>query len=47
MDTTVTLADVDIADSTLHGLRQLEEHGLEGAISETELLPAVDRLGTD
>jgi predicted homoserine dehydrogenase-like protein len=47
MDTPMTCADVDIADSTIHRLRQLQERWFEGAISETELLPAVDRLGTD
>jgi predicted homoserine dehydrogenase-like protein len=47
MDQPITFADVEIAPSTVYRLRQLQERWFQGAISEADLLMAVDQLGTD
>jgi predicted homoserine dehydrogenase-like protein len=47
MDSPISDADVEIAPSTVHRLRQLQERWSDGAISEADLLAAVDQLGTD
>jgi predicted homoserine dehydrogenase-like protein len=47
IDTPITRGDVDIALSTVHSLRQLQEQWHEGAIDETALLAAVDALARD
>jgi predicted homoserine dehydrogenase-like protein len=46
MDSPITCADVEIAPSTVHDLRQLQERWFRAAISDDELLAAVDELGT-
>jgi predicted homoserine dehydrogenase-like protein len=46
-DRPITCTDVDIADSTVHRLRQLQERWFQGAIDEAELLVAVDQLAGD
>jgi len=47
MDTPITCKDVEIKPSTVYSLRQLQEQWFEGAISEAELLKAVDGLARD
>jgi predicted homoserine dehydrogenase-like protein len=47
IDTPISSADVEILPSTVHELHQLQEQWFEGAISEADLLAAVDQLGTD
>jgi len=47
MDTPITTADVEIKPSTVHSLRQLQDHWSQGSIADAELLAAVDRLATD
>ncbi|HZW00509.1 MAG TPA: hypothetical protein VFF55_03000, partial [Candidatus Deferrimicrobium sp.] len=47
MDTPITFGDVEIAASTVSRLYQLQEQWSEGAISEGDLLAAVDQLGID
>jgi predicted homoserine dehydrogenase-like protein len=47
MDTPITCKDVEIKPSTVYSLRQLQEQWFEGAISEAELLKAVDELARD
>jgi predicted homoserine dehydrogenase-like protein len=47
MDTPITCADVDIAASAVHDLRQLQEQWFADAISDDELLVAVDQLAAD
>ena len=44
MDTPITYADVEIEPSTVLSLRRLQEPWFEGAISEPDLLAAVDAL---
>jgi predicted homoserine dehydrogenase-like protein len=46
-DTPITTADVEIRPSTVNSLRQLQEQWSDGAISETDLLAAVDELAID
>ena len=47
VDTPITRADVEIEPSTVSSLRRLQEQWFAGAVSEAELLTAVDQLATD
>ncbi len=47
MDTPITAADVAIKPSTVYSLRQLQDQWSQGAITEPELLAAIDQLATD
>ena len=47
MDRPITFADVEVSPSTVYRLRQLQERWFQGDISESDLLMAVDQLGTD
>jgi predicted homoserine dehydrogenase-like protein len=47
MDSPITFADVEVKPSTVYSLRQLQDRWSQGAIAESELLAAVDRLAGD
>lgn len=47
MDTPITTADVQIKPSTVHDLRRLQDEWSQGAITDTDLLSAIDQLARD
>lgn len=47
IDQPISSADVEIAPSTVHRLRQLQERWADGLIAEADLESAVDELGRD
>jgi predicted homoserine dehydrogenase-like protein len=47
IDQPIGTADVEIAPSTVHQLRQLQDRWADGLIDERDLEAAVDALGTD